>query len=212
MDRQVLLAIALSAILVLAYQEYLRIYYPELGKKPPHTAEPTPALVATPGGALPQAPTQEIGPLPKADVTIDTPLVHVALSSLGGRLASYQLKHYRTAMDPQSPPLEWIHRPTEPPPGSEPAAVEVTARCTFTPRHGGSPGRVHGSVLHGARHGTSRVLAVRNWNDACAADQTQRRLDADNSIGRRRTNHRPISLRSDCRGAEIDKLLVEHPR
>ncbi len=52
-------------------------------------------------------------------------------------------------LNPQSPPLEWIHRPTEPPPGSEPRAVEVTARCTFTPRHGGSPGRVHGSVLAG---------------------------------------------------------------
>jgi acyl-coenzyme A thioesterase PaaI-like protein len=52
-------------------------------------------------------------------------------------------------LNPQSPPLEWIHRPTEPPPGSEPATVEVTARCTFTPRHGGSPGRVHGSVLAG---------------------------------------------------------------
>jgi hypothetical protein len=52
-------------------------------------------------------------------------------------------------LNPQSPPLEWIHRPTEPPPGSEPAAVEVTARCTFTVRHGGSPGRVHGSVLAG---------------------------------------------------------------
>jgi hypothetical protein len=52
-------------------------------------------------------------------------------------------------LNPQSPPLEWIHRPTEPPPGTEPAAVEVTARCTFTVRHGGSPGRVHGSVLAG---------------------------------------------------------------
>jgi hypothetical protein len=52
-------------------------------------------------------------------------------------------------LNPQSPPLEWIHRPTEPPPGSEPTAVEVSARCTFTPRHGGSPGRVHGSVLAG---------------------------------------------------------------
>lgn len=52
-------------------------------------------------------------------------------------------------LNPQSPPLEWIHRPTEPPPGTEAAPVEVTARCTFTVRHGGSPGRVHGSVLAG---------------------------------------------------------------
>jgi acyl-coenzyme A thioesterase PaaI-like protein len=52
-------------------------------------------------------------------------------------------------LNPQSPPLEWIHRPTEPPPGTEPVAVEVTARCTFSVRHAGSPGRVHGSVLAG---------------------------------------------------------------
>jgi acyl-coenzyme A thioesterase PaaI-like protein len=52
-------------------------------------------------------------------------------------------------LNPQSPPLEWIHRPTEPPPGTPPTAVEVTARCTFGVRHAGSPGRVHGSVLAG---------------------------------------------------------------
>jgi YidC/Oxa1 family membrane protein insertase len=107
-DRQVLLAIALSAILVLAYQEYLRIYYPELGKKPPPTAEPSPAFLATPGAGLPQAQPEESGPLPKGDVAIDTPLIHAALSSLGGRLVSLQLKHYRTAIDPQSPPLELV--------------------------------------------------------------------------------------------------------
>lgn len=52
-------------------------------------------------------------------------------------------------LNPQSPPLEWIHRPTEPPPGTPPTPVEVTARCTFSARHGGSPDRVHGSVLAG---------------------------------------------------------------
>ena len=52
-------------------------------------------------------------------------------------------------LNPQSPPLEWIHRPTEPPPGTAPTPVEVTARCTFGVRHGGSPDRVHGSVLAG---------------------------------------------------------------
>jgi acyl-coenzyme A thioesterase PaaI-like protein len=52
-------------------------------------------------------------------------------------------------LNPQSPPIEWLHRPTEPPPGSEPAPVEVTARCTFSAAHAGSPGRVHGSVIAG---------------------------------------------------------------
>jgi acyl-coenzyme A thioesterase PaaI-like protein len=52
-------------------------------------------------------------------------------------------------LNPQAPTIEWVHRPTEPPPGSEPTPVEVVARCTFTAAHGGSPGRVHGSVLAG---------------------------------------------------------------
>jgi acyl-coenzyme A thioesterase PaaI-like protein len=50
-------------------------------------------------------------------------------------------------LNPQALPIEWLERPTEPPPGTPPASVEVTARCTFTPAHAGSPGRVHGGVL-----------------------------------------------------------------
>lgn len=50
-------------------------------------------------------------------------------------------------LNPQAPPIEWIHRPQEPPPGSTPTPVEVRARCTFGPQHGGSPGRVYGGVL-----------------------------------------------------------------
>jgi acyl-coenzyme A thioesterase PaaI-like protein len=50
-------------------------------------------------------------------------------------------------LNPQALPIEWVHRPTEPPPGTEPRAVEVVARCAFTAAHGGSPGRVHGGVL-----------------------------------------------------------------
>ena len=50
-------------------------------------------------------------------------------------------------LNPQAPPVEWVDRPTEPAPGSEPVAVEVRARCTFTPAHAGSPGRVYGGVL-----------------------------------------------------------------
>jgi acyl-coenzyme A thioesterase PaaI-like protein len=52
-------------------------------------------------------------------------------------------------LNPQAPPIEWVHRPTEPPPGGTPASVEVCARCVMSERHGGSPGRVHGSVLAG---------------------------------------------------------------
>lgn len=50
-------------------------------------------------------------------------------------------------LNPQAPPVEWITRPTEPPPGTPPRPVEVRARCTFTAAHGGSPGRVYGGVV-----------------------------------------------------------------
>ena len=50
-------------------------------------------------------------------------------------------------LNPQALPIEWVHRPTEPPPGTPPTPVEITARCTFTVAHGGSPGRVHGGLL-----------------------------------------------------------------
>ncbi len=51
-------------------------------------------------------------------------------------------------LNPQAPPVEWIVRPTEPmSPDTVPHPVEVTARCTFTAAHAGSPGRVYGGVL-----------------------------------------------------------------
>jgi hypothetical protein len=50
-------------------------------------------------------------------------------------------------LNPQAPPIEWIHRPKEPPPGSTPTPIEVHARCVFGPQHSGSPGRVYGGVL-----------------------------------------------------------------
>jgi hypothetical protein len=50
-------------------------------------------------------------------------------------------------LNPQAPPVVWVVRPTEPPPGTEPVPVEVHARCTFTAAYAGSPGRVYGGVL-----------------------------------------------------------------
>jgi len=50
-------------------------------------------------------------------------------------------------LNPQAAPVEWLVRPTEPPPGTKPHPVEVRARCTFTEAHAGSPSRVYGGVL-----------------------------------------------------------------
>lgn len=50
-------------------------------------------------------------------------------------------------LNPAAPAVEWVVRPTEPPPGSAPVPVTVSARCVFNASHGGSPGRAYGGVL-----------------------------------------------------------------
>lgn len=50
-------------------------------------------------------------------------------------------------LNPAAPPVEWLVRPTEPPPGSEPVSVTVSAQCVFGAAHAGSPGRAYGGVL-----------------------------------------------------------------
>jgi YidC/Oxa1 family membrane protein insertase len=109
-DRQIILAVVLSALVVMAYQEYLRIYYPNLGKRPAPSATPSPALPPPP---LPQAVPAEARPVdsgspPHGDLSVDTPLIGATLSTVGGRLVSFRLKHYRSTIDPQSPPLDLV--------------------------------------------------------------------------------------------------------
>jgi acyl-coenzyme A thioesterase PaaI-like protein len=53
-------------------------------------------------------------------------------------------------LNPHALPIRWTERPTEPPPGSAPRAVECVAECTFTAAHAGSPGRAHGGAVAAA--------------------------------------------------------------
>ena len=63
-----------------------------------------------------------------------------------GRLESL-LQAGSGRLNPQSPPLVWLDRPTEPPHGADPVPATVRAQCRYTAAHAGSPGRVHGGVL-----------------------------------------------------------------
>jgi YidC/Oxa1 family membrane protein insertase len=118
MDRNLLIAVVLSVLVVVGYQEYLRVYYPQ---KPKPAASPTLApetkTTAAPradGAAAPPIP--ELADEPTApttaaapDVAVETDVFLAKLSSRGGRLVSFQLKNYRTAIDPQSQPLEMVN-------------------------------------------------------------------------------------------------------
>ncbi len=116
MDRQVLIAVALSALLVIGYQEYLRIYYPNLGKKPHAVPSPppgTPDVLPQPATSIPAPPpVEETSARPSEDIAVETPLIHAGFSKLGGRLVSLRLKHYRASIDPQSPALELVNAGT----------------------------------------------------------------------------------------------------
>ena len=62
-------------------------------------------------------------------------------------------------------------------------------------------------VGDGARHRARRVLAVRDRDDAAAADQAERRLDADERVDVRRRHDRAVGL-----GADRDRREVRGDR
>jgi YidC/Oxa1 family membrane protein insertase len=108
MERNAILATALVILILVGYQWYLSRFEPS----PQEPARPTPTSVArppavtapgaTPAPARPKAapkprgytPTAQLG-LPTRDVTIETPLMRVTLSTAGARVTSWQLKSYR---------------------------------------------------------------------------------------------------------------------
>ena len=104
-------------------------------------------------------------------------------------------------LNPQALPIEWVQRPTEPPAGSPPKAVEVTARCTFTAAHGGSPGRVHGGVLALALDEVTGV-AVR------AAGASGMTVALDVSLKGAVPFGRPVDLAARYTGGEGRKALA----
>ena len=138
MDRQVLLAIALSALVVIAYQQFLRIYYPDYGRKPapaanetPEAAPPAGVPALPPAQGEPQAVAPEAGSVPNEDILVDTPLLRAGFSSLGGRLVSLKLKHYRATIDPQSPPLDLVASATS---NDMPLGAVLRGATTWTDR------------------------------------------------------------------------------
>lgn len=116
MDKRLLIAVVLSVLVVVGYQEYLRIYYPNPGRNPvaekfPQAPRPRPdpeagAAPAPVPDALPEP--EASGTPPQADVTVETDLFVAKIASRGGRLVSLALKSYRVSVDPASPPLEMV--------------------------------------------------------------------------------------------------------
>ncbi len=113
MDKRFLLAIVLSALVVIGYQEYLRVFYPQRTKPVTEFAAPTPIPLPSPGaspsiqGSVPSAGSEPAAP-PLGNVTVETAVFKAVFSTRGARLISLKLKDYRTSIDSQSPPLELV--------------------------------------------------------------------------------------------------------
>jgi YidC/Oxa1 family membrane protein insertase len=127
MERRALLAIVLSVLILVLYQELvLKRYFPppsetapeavgtpESGAKPPLAAPPAgapakegPESAATQG--LRAGVGSEVVSVQGRDVVVETDLYKAVLSTAGARLKSFRLKHYRTTVDPDSPLLDLV--------------------------------------------------------------------------------------------------------
>ena len=121
-QRRFLLALALSFVLLLAYEQlvvrpYRRVQpaAPQGEVQPPPvertapTAETTPTrpAQATPPPAHPDSGlAAPAGDVPT--VTVETDLIRAAITTLGGRLRSLELKNFRQTVDPASPLLDLV--------------------------------------------------------------------------------------------------------
>ena len=130
MDNKSLLAIVLCILILIGYQSLISYLYPPPDPLQPRTQQPlvgsestTPAdqqpqLLAErrqsgiekeeQASGLPQ-PVSAASPAPvEQDITVETDAYIAVLTSLGGRLKSFQLKQYPVTLNPDSPLLEMI--------------------------------------------------------------------------------------------------------
>jgi YidC/Oxa1 family membrane protein insertase len=124
MERNAIIATVLVIAILLGYQWYLSQFETPVRDAPPTQAAPTrdEKVAATPSPKVgpitakpatqpkTYVPTTRLGLAPK-DVIVETPLMRVALSSVGARAKSWQLKAYRTD---SGAPVELVPHPTSP--------------------------------------------------------------------------------------------------
>ncbi|MGH7769013.1 MAG: membrane protein insertase YidC, partial [Candidatus Binatia bacterium] len=113
MEKRALLAVVLSLLILILYQEWMTRYYPapppqeteREEKKPESAAPPPPKPEPALQTAKPPAPAK---PQAVKDIKVETDDYIALFTSQGARLKSFKLKHYRTSVDEKSPPFEMV--------------------------------------------------------------------------------------------------------
>lgn len=111
MDKRTFLAIGLSILILVIYQEWMARYYgpppspPEVAKEAP---EKTPPREPAGPPVAAQAPVEIPVSRDSKDVRVETDTYVALFTSQGARVKSFKLKKYRTSADEGSPPLEMV--------------------------------------------------------------------------------------------------------
>lgn len=130
MEKRSLIAIVLSLLILIAYQEIISYLYPPAQKEAPTPREeffapplPSPAPTLPAESVLLSREKADV-----REVKVENDVYTALFSSLGGRLKSFRLKRYRTDIKKGSPPLEMIIPGDD---GELPLGVELTRDGTI---------------------------------------------------------------------------------
>jgi YidC/Oxa1 family membrane protein insertase len=111
MEKRAFLAVALSLLVLVIYQEWISRQY---GTPPPTSPvkqeeeKPPPSVPTTPAPAPKSAPIEFPGGQSARDIRVETDNYVALFTNQGARLKSFNFKHYRSSVDERSPPYEMV--------------------------------------------------------------------------------------------------------
>jgi YidC/Oxa1 family membrane protein insertase len=111
MEKRALIAVVLSLLILILYQEWVTRQYGAPPSPPPEDKKAEKAEAPSP---KPEPRLKEAKPIVPAqppaveEIRVETDHYVAVFASLGARLKSFTLKHYRTSVDEKSPPFEMV--------------------------------------------------------------------------------------------------------
>src|ERR1700741_4020586 len=111
MEKRAFIAVVLSLLVLLGYQEWIARYYsapvpppPPVKQEPEKTPSPAPTVATQPPSEPIKVPVSQN----VRDVRVETDNYVAVFTNQGARLKSFTFKHYRSAVNETSPPFEIV--------------------------------------------------------------------------------------------------------
>lgn len=109
MEKRAFIAVIISLIILLLYQEWVTRQYGGPQAPAPEKEEAVPAPAQKPQPKFqPPPPPATLPSLPVKEILVETDHYVARFTNQGARLKSFKLKHYRSSVDPKSPPFEMV--------------------------------------------------------------------------------------------------------